>query len=197
MLWNSRVPLVKVSPGSVLLAVCLLAAGAGAQCATGSAECDDSAKVLLVAADFAAADASIATSTTEAAVASPVVRAANIVPLIKPVAKLPQISHRDLQIWRGLAVMQHSAGVFDAWTTRKSLMRGGYERDPLMRPFAGNGSIYAMTQVTPVALDFLSRRMLRSNNSVVRRFWWLPQTVFTAGSVWCGVRNLHVAGAAR
>ena len=68
-----------------------------------------------------------------------------------------------------------------------------YERDPLMRPFAGNASIYAMTQITPTGLDFLSRRMLRSNNSVVLRFWWVPQTAFAAGSVWCGVRNLHVA----
>jgi hypothetical protein len=199
VLWNNHVPLVKISPGSVLLAVCLLAAGAGAQCAAGSAGCAKPAKTLLAAVNFAAADSSIAKPATEGAAASASVSpvtgtpVTGITPLIKPVLKAPQISHRDVQIWRGLTVMQHSAAVFDAWSTRKSLANGGYERDPLMRPFASNGSIYAMTQVTPLAFDFLSRRMLRSNNSLVRRFWWVPQTAFTAGSVWCGVRNLHVA----
>ena len=69
----------------------------------------------------------------------------------------------------------------------------GYERNPLMRPFAGNGSMYAVTQVGPTGLDFLSHRMLRSNNPFMRRMWWVPQTACTAGSIWVGVRNVHVA----
>lgn len=99
-------------------------------------------------------------------------------------------------MWRGLVAVSHSAAVFDAWSTRNSLSQGhGYERNPLMRPFAGNGSIYAATQVAPVGLDFLSRYMLRRNNGLVRKLWWVPQTAFTAGSIWVGVRNVHVANA--
>ena len=198
VLWNEPVPLVKFSLTTFMVSVCLLAASAGAQCTAGSTDCDNPASALLAVANFAAADASPAKPLT-AEVAAPSSLLAppitNIHPLIKPVPRVREISHRDIQLWRGLTFMQHSAAVFDAWSTRQSLTNGGYERDPLMRPFAGNASIYAVTQITPTGLDFLSRRMLRSNNNVVRRFWWVPQTAFTAGSLWCGVRNLHVANA--
>ena len=109
-------------------------------------------------------------------------------------ATMPEISRSEMQVWRGLVIAQHSAALFDAWSTRNSLSQGhGYERNRLMRPFAGNSSIYGATQVAPTGLDFLSRYLLRSNNGVVRKFWWVPQTAFTAGSVWVGVRNMHVA----
>jgi hypothetical protein len=108
-----------------------------------------------------------------------------------PVAAITPVETRT---WRSLVLAAHSAAIFDAWSTRYSLSQGrGYERDPLMRPFAGNGSVYAATQVAPTGLDFLSHRMLRSRNPFLRKTWWIPQTAFTAGSIWVGVRNVHVA----
>ena len=109
-------------------------------------------------------------------------------------APVAAITPSQTRTWRSLVLASHAAAVFDAWSTRYSLGQGrGYERDPLMRPFAGNGSIYAATQVAPTGLDFLSHRMMRSNNALLRKAWWVPQTAFTAGSVWVGVRNMHVA----
>jgi hypothetical protein len=121
--------------------------------------------------------------------------AAPVMPVIVVERKAPKpVSERETMAWRGLVVASHSAAVFDAWSTRNSLSQGrGYERNPLMRPFASNGSVYAATQVAPVGLDFLSHYMLRRNNPVVRKLWWVPQTAFTAGSMWVGVRNIHVA----
>ena len=136
---------------------------------------------------------------SDAASSRPATPAPHAAPAIGAVERAPKqraISSTEDQVWRGLVVASHSAAAFDAWSTRNSLSQGhGYERNPLMRPFAGNGSIYAATQAAPVGLDFLSRYMLRRNNSLVRKLWWVPQTAFTAGSIWVGVRNVHVANA--
>ena len=96
--------------------------------------------------------------------------------------------------WQLLLVGQHAAAVFDAWSTRQALSSGnGYERDPLMKPFANSATIYPATQVAPVLFDFLGHRMMRSHNLYLRRTWWLPQAASFAGSIWCGSRNLRVA----
>jgi hypothetical protein len=103
-------------------------------------------------------------------------------------------SARELSVWRALVGVQHGAAFFDAWSTRQSIASGnGVERNPLLKPFAGSSAIYAATQISPTALDLLSRRMMRSANPVLRRTWWLPQTIATVGSILCGVRNIHVA----
>jgi hypothetical protein len=110
----------------------------------------------------------------------------------------PQPSQREVRIWRGLMVAEHSAAIFDAWTTRNSLDSGnGYERNPLMKPFAGSAAIYPALQVAPVGLDFLSHRMMRSRNSLFRSTWWLPQAASIAASLWCGSRNIQVANLRR
>jgi hypothetical protein len=107
-------------------------------------------------------------------------------------------SHRQILTWRGLVLAQHSAAVFDAWSTRNAIQSGnGYERDPLMRPFANSAAIYPMLQIMPAGFDFLSHRMMRSQNLFLRRTWWIPQTVSIAGSLWSGSRNVHVANLKR
>lgn len=96
--------------------------------------------------------------------------------------------------WLALVALQHGSAAFDAWSTRQSILSGnGYERDPLMKPFAGSAAIYPALQVLPIGLDYLSNRMMRSSNGMIRRFWWIPQSVSTVGFVWSGARNLHVA----
>ena len=100
----------------------------------------------------------------------------------------------DMRKWWGLTVTQHAAAAFDSWSTLQSTGSGrGYERDPLLRPFAESPAIYPAMQVLPAGLDYLSRRMLRSSNGVFRRMWWVPQTAATVGFVWSGIHNLGVA----
>ena len=101
---------------------------------------------------------------------------------------------REVHIWEALLVAQHSAAVFDAWSTRQAMTSGnGYERNPLMRPFAASVAIYPMLQIAPLGVDFITRRFMNSNHALLRKTWWLPQTVSVSASLWCGARNIHVA----
>jgi len=124
------------------------------------------------------------------------VHAAVLPPKPQPVARTAdtQPSAREVRIWKGLMVAQHSAAAFDAWSTRRSIESGnGYERNVLMRPFANSAAIYPMLQIAPFGLDFLSHRMMRSQNRFFRKTWWLPQLASTGASLVCGARNLRVA----
>jgi hypothetical protein len=96
--------------------------------------------------------------------------------------------------WLALSIAAHGAAGFDAWTTRKVLssVPGAQESNPLLRPFAGNASMYAAVQVAPTILDYLSRRMMNSRHDVLRNTWWLPQAVSAVVSVASGVHNLGV-----
>lgn len=94
--------------------------------------------------------------------------------------------------WLLLSMVQHGAATFDAYSTRQAIAKGGVERDPLMRPFAHSPAIYAAVQVGPGILDFVSRRMQRSQSNWIRRVWWLPQSMATAGFVFSGAHNLNV-----
>jgi len=94
--------------------------------------------------------------------------------------------------WLGLAIAQHGAATFDAWSTRRAINRGAQELNPMLKPFAGNNSIYAAVQVAPTLLDYLGRRMMTSRHSVLRHTWWLPQVLGTAASLAGGVHNLGV-----
>jgi hypothetical protein len=118
---------------------------------------------------------------------------------IHPVSAIPSAresepSRATVRSWQILLVGQHAAAVFDAWSTRQALASGnGYERDPLIKPFANSATIYPATQFAPVLFDFLGHKMMRSHNPYLRRAWWLPQAASFAGSIWCGSRNLRVA----
>lgn len=95
--------------------------------------------------------------------------------------------------WIVLAVAQHAAAAFDAYSTREAIGHGAVEDDPLMRPFAHSTGIYAAIQVCPVVLDFVARRMQRSQNNFIRHTWWFPQSVSTGLFFFSGVHNLGVA----
>jgi len=117
------------------------------------------------------------------------------VPEIQP--SKPQVvtmaeRRRYTRSWLALSLVQHGAATFDAYSTRQSVSRGNVEDDPMMRPFAHSGAIYAAIQAGPVALDFIARRMQHSEIGMVRRMWWVPQTVSTATFIFAGVHNLNV-----
>ncbi len=96
--------------------------------------------------------------------------------------------------WWALTIAQHSAAVFDAWSTRRVVSNGwGREANPLLRPFAGSGALYAAIHVAPAIQDFLGHKMRTSANPVLRKLWWLPQVAGTAIHIWSGVHNLGVA----
>jgi hypothetical protein len=96
-------------------------------------------------------------------------------------------------LWLGLSIADHSAATFDAWTTRRVISSGeGYEMDPLVRPFAGNASLYAAMQVGPLVLEYVGWRMMKSRHGWERRTWWVPQSLCAAMNLASGVHNLGV-----
>jgi hypothetical protein len=136
-----------------------------------------------------------ATPAGAAVVAAPASPA--VAPIIAVSKRKPEAAGRitggPQKLWLGLAVAQHGAAAFDAWSTRRAITRGGArELNPMLKPFASNSSIYAATQVAPTLLDLLGRRMMTSRHPLLRRTWWLPQVLGTAAAVAGGAHNLRV-----
>lgn len=106
----------------------------------------------------------------------------------------PQFENaRDRHLWLGLSMAQSAAAGFDSWTTRREISSGqAQELNPLLKPFAGNDSLYVVMQVTPVILDTVAHHMMYSSHKWERRTWWVPQVVGTATSIAAGVHNLGV-----
>jgi hypothetical protein len=100
---------------------------------------------------------------------------------------------RQRKTWYGLMVLAHGTAAFDAWTTRRAVSGGfGVEGDPVQRPFANSGAIYATTQVTPVLMDLLAHQMLRSSHPMIRKAWWVPQVASASASLSAGIHNYSV-----
>jgi hypothetical protein len=102
-------------------------------------------------------------------------------------------SYPSRKTWLALAVAEHSAAFFDAYSTRRAISRGAVEDDPMMRPFANSGAIYAAIQVGPVLLDLVSHKMQHSENGFVRRMWWVPQSVATSTYLFSAGHNMGVS----
>jgi len=109
------------------------------------------------------------------------------------VAELREEDRRKRRLWIGLAIAEHSAATFDAWSTRQAITTSGaQELNPLLKPFAGNASLYLAIQVAPALMDFAGRKMMYSRYSWVRRVWWVPQSASFVSSIFCGAHNLSV-----
>ena len=104
------------------------------------------------------------------------------------------ISEPSRRQWLALALLQHSAAVFDAYSTRQAVGHGAVEDNPTLRPFAGSPAIYAATQVAPLLFDLMARHMQRSEYPLFRRFWWVPQTASAGLSIFSGFHNLSIVG---
>jgi hypothetical protein len=122
--------------------------------------------------------------------ASPTVEPASA--LLRPVGTTKTAnSTAKKKVWYGLMAAEHSAAFLDAYSTQQAISSGGVrEVDPLMRPFAHSAAIYPALQISPLAADYVSARMMHSNNRLMRKFWWLPQVAGIAGSTFCGIENL-------
>jgi hypothetical protein len=120
------------------------------------------------------------------------------IPILKPgkpmtvsVDQLRAENRRKELMWKSLVIASSSAATFDAWSTRHAITTAGaQELNPLLRPFAGNASLYAAIQVGPALLDFAGRKMLYSRHPWARRMWWVPQSASFVSSIFCGAHNL-------
>jgi hypothetical protein len=102
-------------------------------------------------------------------------------------------SPRERGIWYGLIAVSHGAAAFDAYSTRRAISGNyGVEGNPLLRPFSHSNAIYAATQVSPVVMDYVGHCMLRSHNTLIRRFWWVPQTAGGSFSLSAGIHNYRL-----
>ena len=127
--------------------------------------------------------------------------AGSALPAARPIASVPVQpaatesfeTPRKRMIWYGLLAAGHGTAAFDAWSTRRAISGGyGTEGDPLQRPFASSGAIYATTQITPLIMDYVGHRMMRSRSPLLRRFWWVPQTASATVSLGAGIHNYRV-----
>ena len=118
-------------------------------------------------------------------------------PFTVSVGELKAEGRRNDLKWLSLGLAAHSAATFDAWTTRHAITNtGAHEQDPLLKPFAGNASLYAAIQVGPAVMDYLGKKMMYSRHGWMRRMWWVPQSASAFSSLFCGAHNLgvHPAG---
>jgi hypothetical protein len=92
-----------------------------------------------------------------------------------------------------LATLQTAALISDGVTTRQYLSRGYVEVDPLTRVLLGRtptwGRMAPLGAVQVIAGMWLAERMATSRHVWVRRLWWLPQMMGTAGNVAASVHN--------
>jgi hypothetical protein len=111
----------------------------------------------------------------------------------KPAFNPEDVSERQKKVWYALTFASSGAAGFDAWSTRR-VISGGYgtESNPLLRPFAHSNVLYAATQVSPLVLDYVGRKMMTSRHPLLRRMWWLPQSAGMGMSLFAGVHNVGV-----
>jgi len=105
----------------------------------------------------------------------------------------PYETPRQRKVWYALSFAGAGAATFDAWSTRRAISQGyGVEGNPMLRPFSHSGALYAATQVSPLVMDFIGKRMMTSQHSLLRKVWWLPQTVGAGVSVGAAVHNVRM-----
>lgn len=145
-------------------------------------------------------DAEIAANANAAGV-TPASAAEPIAPGSAPLSVRPgkaafnreDVSERQKKTWYALMFASSGAAGFDAWSTRRAISGGyGTEANPLLAPFAHSNALYAATQVSPVVMDIIGRKMMSSQYPLLRKMWWLPQTAGTGMSVFAGVHNVGV-----
>jgi hypothetical protein len=111
----------------------------------------------------------------------------------KPAFNPEEVSERKKKIWYALTIASSGAAGFDAWSTRRAISGGyGTEANPLLAPFSHSGALYAATQVSPLVMDYIGRKMMTSQYPVLRKMWWLPQSAGTGMSLFAGVHNVGV-----
>lgn len=109
------------------------------------------------------------------------------------VRELQMESRANRELWMGLGIASHGAATFDAWSSRHAITTAGaHELNPMLRPFAGNASLYLAIQVSPTVMDYLAKKMMYNRHAWMRRVWWVPQSAGLASSLFSGAHNLSM-----
>ena len=111
---------------------------------------------------------------------------------VKAAYTRPRETSAQRKEWYALLVTSHAAAAFDAWSTRRAVVQGYTEANPLLRPFANSNAIYVATQVSPVVMDYLGKRMMVSQHGWIRKMWWVPQVAGSGLSIGAGVHNVGI-----
>jgi hypothetical protein len=130
---------------------------------------------------------------TDAELAAEPAAAAFPIQPVKPASRETYATPRQKKIWLALTAASSAGAGFDAWSTRRAISGGfGTESNPMLRPFAHSNALYAATQVSPLVMDYLGRRMMRSEHPLLRKMWWLPQSAGATMSFAAGAHNVGV-----
>jgi hypothetical protein len=112
---------------------------------------------------------------------------------LKSATSRPVDTPMQRKLWYTLSITGSGAAAFDAWSTRRAISSGyGVEANPLLRPFSHSNAMYAATQVSPLVMDFIGKRMMTSHHQWMRSLWWVPQSAGTSMSLYAGVHNTHL-----
>jgi len=112
---------------------------------------------------------------------------------VKPAVQRDYDTEHDKKVWWALTAVSSGAAAFDAWSTKRAVTGGyGTEANPTLRPFSHSNAIYAATQVSPIVLDLIGRKLMTSRHNWVRKLWWAPQMAGANVSVSAGIHNVSV-----
>lgn len=112
---------------------------------------------------------------------------------VRPAPTRPRETPRQRKMWYALTIAGSSGAAFDAWSTHRAVAGGyGQEANPFLKPFANSNAIYAATQVSPAVMDFIGKRMMVSQHSLIRKMWWLPQVAGTGMSFASAAHNVSI-----
>jgi hypothetical protein len=112
---------------------------------------------------------------------------------VKPAVTRPYDTAFQRHLWYALTAAGSGMAFADAYSTRQAITQANsYEINPLLRPFSHSGALYAATQVSPLFMDFLGKRMMMSRSKTLRTFWWLPQAAGTGVSTAAVVHNFRL-----
>jgi hypothetical protein len=160
-----------------------------------SAESADPAKVSSLAEALPSAPAPKVATDAEI---EPGIQPAAVAPAGAPMRGMKSATSRSespvqRKLWYTLVATSSGAAAFDAWSTRRAISQGyGTEANPTLRPFAHSNAMYAATQVSPIVMDFIGKRMMTSHHEWMRKMWWVPQTAGTSMSLYAGVHNTRL-----
>jgi hypothetical protein len=89
-----------------------------------------------------------------------------------------------------LAEIDAGTATWDDFASRRVIAHGGYERNPLMRPFVHNSGTIAVETIGEVwFMAFVADRMKRSDHAILRKTWWLPQALNITAKLYGGINS--------
>jgi len=99
----------------------------------------------------------------------------------------------ERRVWKVLTVASLGAAAADVHFTIHNLNNGGYEKDPLARPFTNlpTPAYATFSMLGAAAADWFGWKLQRSRHPWVRRFWWVPQVVQIQGNVRGAITSSH------